>query len=259
MKCLMICIVAFSTIYVYGNTDIWISFLSEVAGCCNDSTNRVYYAGSSNNVHFLYHESSKTTKEWQISNVKISQSAQRPYTSDRKSWITIKSDNDEKFSYWDIGSSALDFIKRLPFESALVSPIDEFFRTEGDKHYKDGTPMLICCRGYKVLATKSSKLHKGDIVSTSWLVDSYASTTNILANSNERQRHSIADGRILYVSWESKMLLRRDSNGYFCIGDEFAVPMELVWDSDINHEALVPFDEKMVIDAYVRQCGGQVE
>jgi len=113
--------------------------------------------------------------------------------------------------------------------------------------------MLICCREYKVLATKSSKLHKGDIVSTSWLVDSYASTTNILTSGNERQRHSIADGRILYVSWESKMLLRRDSNGYFCIGDEFAVPMELAWDSDIYHEALVPFDEKMVIDAYVKQ------
>lgn len=249
-KSLMICISALSTLCVYGNSANWISFLDEVAGCRNDCTNRVYYAGSSNNVHFLYHESSKTTKEWQISNVNISQSAQHPYTQDRKKWITIKNDNDEKFSCWDMRRATLDFIKRLPLESALVSPVNEFFRTAGDRYYKDGTPMLICCRGYKVLATKSIKLHKGDIVSTSWLVDSYASTTNILANSNERQRHSVADGRVLYVSWGSKMIPRRDSNGYFCIGDEFAVPIELIWDSDIYHEALVPFEEKMVIDAY---------
>lgn len=258
-KSLMICISAFSTLCVYGNSDNWISFLDEVSGCRNDCTNRVYYAGSNNGVHFLYHESSKAMREWQISNINISKSVQRPYTNDRKKWIIIKNDNDEKFSHWDMRSSVVDFIQRLPLESALVSPVDECFRTTGDKHYKDGTPKLVCYRGYKVLATKSSKLHKGDIVSTSWLVDCYASTSNILTNSNKHQRHSIADERVLYVSWKSKMLPRRDSNGYFCIGDEYAVPMELIWDSDIYHEALVPFEEKMVIDAYVEQAKNEAK
>lgn len=39
-KSSMICIAALSTLYAYGNSDTWISFLGEVAGCRNDSTNR---------------------------------------------------------------------------------------------------------------------------------------------------------------------------------------------------------------------------
>ncbi len=39
-KSSVICIAALSTLYAYGNSDTWISFLGEVAGCRNDSTNR---------------------------------------------------------------------------------------------------------------------------------------------------------------------------------------------------------------------------
>ena len=66
-------------------------------------------------------------------------------------------------------------------------------------------------------------------------------------------------GRTLYVTWNSEMLSRGKTDRCFYISDEFAVPLNLVWDSDIYHEALVPFDEKMVIDAYMKQCGGQAE
>ena len=50
------------------------------------------------------------------------------------------------------------------------------------------------------------------------------------------------------------MLRKGNTDGYFYIGDVFAAPMELVWDSDIKHEALVPFDEKMTIDTYVERA-----
>ena len=98
------------------------------------------------------------------------------------------------------------------------------------------------------------------VVFKSTIVDCYAWTTNILANSKKYQRHpiSIADGRVLYVTWDKEMLSQGITNGYFYIGDVVAVPLELSWDSDICHETLVPFDEKMVIDAYIEQTQPQI-
>ena len=139
-------------------------------------------------------------------------------------------------------------------ESALVKAAEEFFTPAGDRHYKDGTPMLVCRREYKVVATTSSMLEKNGIVSLGWPVEGYDQVTNILANSNEYQRHSIADGRILYVTWDVEMFSQDETNGRFYISDAFAVPMELVWDSDVKHEALIPFDEKTVIEAYIKKA-----
>ena len=232
----------------------WISFIDEVAEYRNDNTNRVYYAGSSNDVAFLYHQTSKGIREWQIRNIDLLNDVRRPFSCDKKRWVAIKDDKDEKFSCWDIRAATRDFIGRLPSESALVKATDEFFTTDRGRPYKDGTPVLICKREYKVIASYSAKLHKGDIVCTSWLVDDYTSTTNILSNKKEHQRHPLADGRTLYVTWDAEMLRKGNTGGYFYIGDVFAAPMELVWDSDVKHEALIPFDEKTVIEAYIEKA-----
>lgn len=260
IKLLAICIVSLGSLRLLadGREEKWILFINEVAKCRNDDTNRVYYAGDSNRVSFLYHESAKGIREWQISNVNLSDAVRRPFSRDKKFWVRIKGDNDEKLSNWDSGTEAHDFIARLPIESALVKAADEFFTPAGDRHYKDGTPMLACRREYKIVATTSSMLETNGIVSLGWSVEGYDQVTNILANSNEYQRHSIADGRILYVTWDAEMFSQGETNGYYYISDAFAVPMELVWDSDVKHEALIPFDEKIVIEAYVEKAEDRI-
>ena len=227
------------------------SFLDEVWKYHSDNTNRVYYAGSSNNVAFLYHQTSKGTREWQINNAPLLNIVHRPFSRDKKRWGIIKADMDEKISGLNIKVMAHDFIKRLPSESALIREINEFFTQDRGIAYEDGTPVLICRREYKVIASYSEKLHKGDIVCTSWLVDDYTTTTNILSNSSRHQRHSIADKRPLYVTWDAEMLSQGKTNRYFYIADAVPIPFELRWDSDISLTPHVPFDEKMVIDAYI--------
>lgn len=253
---LMVCMTFLVQCHLYAEEqdDAWISFIDEIAKYRNEDTNHIYYAGSSNDIAFLYHRTSKGIREWQINKIHLLDTVRRPFSHDNKRWIIIKTDTDEKISYLDIKTMTHDFIRRLPSESALVKAADEFFVPSGNRHYKDGTPMLICRREYKVIATNSGRLHKDDIVCTSWPVDDYTSTTNILSNRKEYQRHTLADDRTLYVTWDAEMLRKGNTDGYFYIGDVFAAPMELVWDSDIKHEALVPFDEKMTIDTYVERA-----
>ena len=238
-------------LYAGGQDGTWISFVDEIGKYHDDNTNRVYYAGSSNDVAFLYHQTSNGIREWQINNTPLLDTVRRPFSRDNKRWVIIKADIDEKISCLNIKAMAHDFIKRLPSESALVNATDELFMTDRGYQYEDGTPVLICRREYKVIASYSAKLHKGDIVCTSWLVDDYTSTTNILSNSKGHQRHSIVDERTLYVTWNSEMLSQGKINRYFYIGDVVATTIEFVWDCDINHAALVPFDEEMVIDMYI--------
>ena len=245
--------ITISSLSAGGQEHDWHSFLNEVVQYRNDVTSRVYYAGTSNGVSFLYHEYSKGIKDWQISNLMLSNGIQRPFCQDKNKWVIIKDKNDERFSHWDMRRSVLDFIRRLPSESALVKPLHEFFTQARDRYYKDGTPMLVCRREYIVIATKTNTLCNGDIVCLGWPVDDYASTTNILSSSVKFHKHRIDGGQMLYVTWNPKSLSRGKSNGYFYISDEFAVPLGLVWDSDINHEALIPFDEKVVIDTYIEQ------
>jgi len=256
LKLLAICIASLGSLCLLadGRQEKWISFINEVAKCRYDGTNRVYYAGDSNRASILFHESAKGIREWQIIDVNLSDAVRRPFSPDKKNWVPIKDDNDEKFTNWDVGTAARDFIARLPKESALVKAIDEFFTPAGDRHYKDGTPMLACRREYKVVATTSSILEPNGVVSLGWPVEGYEQTTNILASSKEYIRHSIADGRILYVTWDAEMFSQDETNGCFYISDTFAVPMELVWDSDAQHEALIPFDEKIVIEAYIEKA-----
>lgn len=228
--------------------DVWLSFVNEVSSCCRDDTNRVYYAGCSNCVSYLYHESAKGIKEWQIRNVYLSDSVKRSFCPDKMNWVVIKGDEDDKFLNWDIKTDARAFVQRLPSESALVKATTVCYIPDGQ--YDDGTPRLVCRCEYEVLATKSGRLHKGDFVCTSWLVDCYTATTNILANGGEKQRRSVDDCRTLYVTWDAEQLSRARSERSFFIGDDVAVPLELVWDSDINHESLIPFDEKLAIKTY---------
>ena len=244
----------FCHLYAEGQDGAWISFIDEIAKYRNEDTNHIYYAGSSNDIAILYHRTSNGIREWRINNIHLLDTVRRPFSHDNKRWIIIKADTDEKISCLNIKTMTHDFIRRLPLESALINATDEFFVPSGNRHYKDETPMLICRREYKVIVANSGRLHKDDIVCTSWLVDDYTSTTNILSNSKEYQRHSIADGRTLYVTWDAEMLRKGNSDGYFYIDDVFAAPMELVWDSDIKHEGLVPFDEKMAIDNYVERA-----
>lgn len=227
------------------------SFLDEVWEYHSDNTNRVYYAGSSNNVAFLYHQTSKGTREWQINNALLLNTVHRPFSRDKKRWVIIKADMDEKISGLNIKVMTHDFIKRLPSESALVKAIDEFFIQDRGRAYKDGTPILIRRREYKVIASYSAKVHKDDVVCASWLVHDYTSTTNILSSSSGLQRHSIADGRTLYVNWRGLTLSQAKTNRYFYIDDAIPTPIELAWDSNISHTQHVPFDEKTVIDAYI--------
>ena len=253
---LMFCLVcsAHCHLYAEGQDGTWISFIDEIVKYRNDNTNRVYYAGSSNDVAFLYHQTSKSIREWQINNIPLLDAVRRPFSRDNKRWTTIKTDLDEKIACLDIKTMTHDFVRRLPLESALVKATYEFFTPAGDRHYKDETPMLVCRREYKIIATTSSMLEINDIICLGWPVEGYGQVTNILANSKEYQRHSLADGRTLYVTWDAEMLRKGNTGGYFYIGDVFAAPMELVWDNDVKHEALIPFDEKTVIEAYIEKA-----
>ena len=86
IKLLAICIVSLGSLRLLadGREEKWISFINEVAKCRNDDTNRVYYAGDSNRVSFLYHESAKGIREWQISNVNLSDAVRRPFSRNKK-------------------------------------------------------------------------------------------------------------------------------------------------------------------------------
>ena len=242
-----------------GRCEEWIRFIAEVAKFRYDDTNRVYYAGFSNNVSYLYHESSEGISEWHISNINLSNGVQRAFSTDKMLWVIIKDDKDEKFTNWDTKAATRDFVARLPSESALVQATEGYLTCANKCNYRGGTPMLVSRHEYRILATKSHIMRNGDIICLGWPIEGYEQTTNVLASSREYQRHSIADGRMLYVTWNANTLSQGKSRGYYYVSDEFAVPLELVWDSDINHEALIPFDEKMVVDAYLESANKSVE
>ena len=156
-------------------------FAEMVARSAKDATNRVFYAGSSNDTHYLFHETCLGIKEWQFKAIDIDKSQIRQLEHDRSKWLVLKDNDDCKFQYWDLDKAARKFVIRLPRNSALVSPKHEWYSKEKEGHYKDGKPFLVCNREYEVHASLSSKLKRGDYVSMGWLVDDYSATTNILS------------------------------------------------------------------------------
>lgn len=234
--------------------DEWESFVEAVAQCNGESTNRVFYAGLSNGVFVLYHECSHGIKEWMMKNVNVSDKIYQQYCSDKKSWLIIKDNQDEKFSHWNIEKSAWEFVNRMPSNSALVRPLVEYFTPSLTGSYKDGTPMLVCVREYRIISTMSKDLRENDLLSIGQLVDGYVATTNILSSGKLLQRSALRDDRAFYAAWESGSLMRKTPSRFFTINDEFATPLALVWNSDPRHETVVPFDEKLVIDAYKKKA-----
>jgi len=84
-----------------GQIDAWRSFVAEVAEWRYDDTNRVYYAGCSNCVSFLYHESARGIEQWRLKDVNLSRAVRHPFSPDRVNWVIIKGDKDERFLHWD--------------------------------------------------------------------------------------------------------------------------------------------------------------
>ena len=97
---LMVCMTFLVQCHLYAEEqdDAWISFIDEIAKYRNEDTNHIYYAGSSNDIAFLYHRTSKGIREWQINKIHLLDTVRRPFSHDNKRWIIIKTDTDEKIS-----------------------------------------------------------------------------------------------------------------------------------------------------------------
>lgn len=231
------------------------SFIEEVAESRQDDTNRVYYAGCSNEVHYLYHKTQYGVKEWRLKNVRLEATRFQEYTSDENRWLIIKDSADDYLRHWDINKCVVDFVSHLPEDSALVELRCRWYEQDGSRQYEDGTPHLISKQEYAVLSTLSRRVKIGDIIEVGWLVDCYSSVTNIVSRRDWHKRDCTRDGKILYITWDRDLCFR-DGKGRVCINDGWPVPITLVWDSDPEHEGLVRCDERMVWNEYKRvSCG----
>ena len=83
-----------------------------------------------------------------------------------------------------------------------------------------------------------------------WLVDDHTVATNILSKYVLDSRRTVQEPRLLYLSWNETGLVRDKTNGSLFVNDAFPVPIQMVWDADLYHETMIPFDEKKVIEEY---------
>lgn len=239
--CIMTCIAALSTLYVYGNSDTWISFLGEVAECRNDSTNRVYYAGSSNDVSVLVHLTSSGERKWCVAEDRVERTTVMPYTENRDKWILLKASDGECLRHWDWHKEIEEFVQSQPETSALVKPLSTFYLVDGD--LKERNPLVVIVDEFSVVETLCDNLKIGDKLCTKQLYDGSKDEKQRIISEARRSENPIVKRRLrdrglCFAYWDQ-------------IDNELVAPFEIIW--DLTYDGLIHFDENVAVQAYKRR------
>ena len=97
------------------------NFTRSVLQVPSGETNAVYYAGSVDGNVILVHFASSKVNKWNVGRANINQSISMPYTEDRSKWILLKDTGDGCFRHWDWQKEIIDFIQKIPRNSAIVN------------------------------------------------------------------------------------------------------------------------------------------
>ena len=220
---------------------------------CNQ-TNIVYYAGTSNNVFVLVHQTSETRRFWNLTEVNLDKSIWRDFSADSHDWIVIKQNEEDMLRYWDWHKEIEDFVRRQSEESALVIPCSTFYKVDGDLAGDNACVWVVDV--FSIEATLCDTLKKGDKICTERLYDGsiedrkrivseVRSCGNLIV---ERPRQ---DRGLCFAYWaEGKFVIPKElaSGRLFIIDNEIVAPFEVAW--NLTYDGLIHFDENVAVQAY---------
>lgn len=221
-------------------------------------TNILYFAGMSNGVFVIVHETGAGLQFWNLRGIHLDKAVRFAYTDDRSKWIVLKADGEPSLRHWDMHGEIEDFIRELPLQSAIAETRSEWFGAEDEGDGKRG--LLGVYQDFVVRETLSPELRKGDLICVmAGLFDGdYCSRTNIAAQMRktgrwEWGRRFVTRG-LWYISWEKGKFMfvgGPPEERAFCINEQIAGPFRFAW--ECVYDDLLPFDEDFAVRAYVKR------
>ncbi len=240
------------------NLDSVGNFISAVISASQNETNVVYYAGTSNNVFVLVHETDEGRRFWNMHKVNIDKNVWQDFSHDSKDWVLLKDSSEEKFQHWDWRKEIIDFIQMIPRNSAIVRPNSSWLQVD------DSGSFLWLINDYTVVETLCETLKKGDKICTVQLYDTNRNDEKrIIAEVRKSgiKRHTSASKELCYARWDNgKFMQIPESQGESAlfIDDELVAPFAVAW--NMTYDELFDFDEDIAILTYkkrAKQLGGR--
>ena len=233
------------------NLDSIENFISSVISASQNETNVVYYAGTSNNIFVLVHETDDGRRFWNMQMVNINKDIWQDFSPNPKEWVLMKDTSEEKFRHWDWQKEIVDFIQKIPRNSAIVRPNSSWLQVD------DSGNFLWLINDYIVEETLCETLKKGDAICTVQLYDTGRNEEERLlaevrksGKKNIRKEFSASKG-LCYAHWDNgefRQIPESQGEAAFFIDDELVAPFTITW--NMTYDELFDFNEDIAMRAY---------
>lgn len=234
------------------------AFISEVLQVPSGQTNVVYYAGTSNGVSVLVHETNQGERQWNIANARLGKIYLREFTPCKAYWTVLKSNTAKRLSCWDECQQIRDYVNGLPPCSALVEPQSSWYETDSIPDTQTGCVYLR--QDSVVCYSLCKELKKGDRILSQELLDvTQPSNSFIVAQMRKSQTTRWGEkqikGDLSLVVWSGGRFCtgpKDSARKMYCVGDELIAPIRVHW--DLWCDGLIGFNETMAIECYKRRA-----
>lgn len=221
-------------------------------------TNVICYAGTSNHVSVLVHETNTGLSFWHLPEENLDKTIWRDYSSDRRDWIILKNNGESIVRHWNRHKVIEDFVNGLPLNSALVRTRSRWYEVPKKPQASSGRVFLR--RDFNIDVTLRQDLFPGSRICTTELFTAPLNTvSNILAQMRNKGRRMTEKQQVnpqseYFITWTrdafSDVGDPRDKN-VFCVGDVIAAPFQFWW--NMAYGDLIPFDEDLVYEVYLNR------
>ena len=241
-----------------GDSGSFVDVLSSLIQIPRGDTNILYYAGSSDGKAFVIHITSAGEHKWKLQKANLDQDIIMPYTEDRDKWILLKKSGEDRLRHWNWKLEIIDFIQRLPRNSAIVSSNSSWFQV-ADKN-SQGSNILWAVDSFVVDSTLCEKLKCGDKICTARLFDGQTVERQRILSEAYKKNVKITGRKIVarelkYACWNSAKIVHVEgpsTETALCIDSEIVAPLKFYWDCLCDE--LLPFDEEFAISAYKKRA-----
>jgi len=232
-------------------------FISAVVSSPCGQTNIVYYAGTSNDVFVLVHQTSEACRFWNLTGVNLDKSILRDFSADPCDWIVIKQNEEDTLRYWDWHKEIEDFVQKQSEKSALVMRCSTFYKVDGD--LADDNACVWIIDVFSVEATLCDALKNGDKLCTKQLYDGSKEEKHRIISEARHSGNPIVEGRmqdrqLCFAYWDQGKFINPKElpkETFFIIDNELVAPFEVAW--NLCYDGLIHFEENVAIQAYKRR------
>lgn len=235
----------------------WQDFIGAVVSVPFDQTNIVYYAGTSNDVFVLVHQTNATRRFWNFNVVNLEKSIWREFSDNPRNWIVIKPSGENTLNHWNWRKEIEDFVQRRSEQSALVMPCSTFYKVDCGR--VDDNVCVSIVNVFSVEATLCDALKIGDKICTEQLYDGCRDEIDQIVSEAKRSGNSIIerrlhDRRLCFAYWNKGKFVspqEMPNETFFIIDNEIIAPFEVFW--NLSYDGLIHFDENVAVQAYKRR------